>query len=228
MTSLDQLTGKTIGIASPGSAGQTILWIALKLKGVDPAGVQFVSIGGTNARVSALLAGKIDGAPAHVAEATVAEDTGKVKTLMTTGDVMGPYLQSGLIASGARLKANPQLAQKVVDAFIDASRWAGSDKAGYIELSKKLVPKMTDAQRDQSYELCQKIKLCPTDGGRSADNVSHSSTWPSRPATCPRTSRRSRPGSTRLGRAGALGRRPAARAAARRGAPGRRAGRHVR
>jgi ABC-type nitrate/sulfonate/bicarbonate transport system substrate-binding protein len=173
ITSLDQLKGKTIGIASPGSAGEVILKIALKLKGIDSSQINFVSIGGTNARVAALLAGKIDGAPAHVAEAAVAEDTGKVKTLFTTGDVMGLYLQSGLIASGAWLKANPQVAQQVVDAFIDASRWAGSNKAEYIDLSKKLEPKMTDQERAESYDLYQKIKLFPTDGGLSADSVSH-------------------------------------------------------
>jgi len=173
LTSVDQLKGKTIGIASPGSAGDTITRIALKMKGFDPAQVNFVSIGGTNARVTALLAGKIDAAPAHAAEAAVAEDTGKVKTLLTTGDALGDYLQSGLIASGAWLKANPQTAQKVVDAFIDASRWAGSNRAEYIEASKKTVPKMTDEQRAKAYDAYQQIKLFPTDGGLSPDKVSH-------------------------------------------------------
>jgi ABC-type nitrate/sulfonate/bicarbonate transport system substrate-binding protein len=43
--SIQDLKGRTIGIATPGSAGDVIIRTALKLKGVDPAGAKFVTIG---------------------------------------------------------------------------------------------------------------------------------------------------------------------------------------
>lgn len=165
IASIQDLKGKTIGIATPGSAGDVIIRTALKTKGVDPAGSQFVQIGGTSARVTAVLAGQIDSAPVHAADAAAAVATGKVKVLFNTGDTIGVYLQSGLIASGDWLKKSPDQAQMIVDAFVDASRWAATNKDGYIAYSKEQLPKMVDSERTSAYDLYAQGKFWPVNGG---------------------------------------------------------------
>jgi NitT/TauT family transport system substrate-binding protein len=165
IVSIQDLKGKSIGIATPGSAGDIIVRTALKIKGVDPTAARFVTIGGTSARVTAVLAGQVDAAPVHAADAGDAVATGKVKVLFNTGDTIGVYLQSGLIASGDWLKNNPQVAQQVVDAFVDASRWAATNKDGYIALSKDQAPKMDDNVRSSAYDLYIQGKFWPVNGG---------------------------------------------------------------
>lgn len=165
VASIQDLKGRTIGIATPGSAGDTIIRAALKAKGIDPAESKFVTIGGTSARVTALLAGQIDTAPVHAADGATAVATGKAKVLFNTGDTIGLYLQSGLIASGDWMKKDPQAAQAVVDAFIDASRWAATNKDGYVALSKEQFPKMADGERSSSYDLYTQAKFWPVNGG---------------------------------------------------------------
>ena len=78
--------------------------------------------------MTALLSGQIDAAPVHAADGANAVATGKAKVLLSAGERIGLYLQSGLIASGDWLKKNPQQAQQVVDAFIDASRLSATNK----------------------------------------------------------------------------------------------------
>lgn len=165
IASIQDLKGRTIGIATPGSAADVIIRTALKLKGVDPAGAKFVTIGGTSARVTAVLAGQVDSAPVHAADAGAAVATGKVKILFNTGDTIGLYLQSGLIASGDWLKNNPQQAQQVVDAFVDASRWAATNRDGYMAVSKEQFPKMADSERASAYDLYVQGKFWPVNGG---------------------------------------------------------------
>jgi NitT/TauT family transport system substrate-binding protein len=167
IATLQDLAGRTIGISTPGSAADNIIKAALKTKGVDPAIAKYVTIGGTSARVTALLSGQIDAAPVHAADGASAVATGKVKVLFNTGDTIGTYLQSGLIASGDWIKNNREVAQAVVDAFVDASRWANTNKTGYIELSKVQFPKMVDAERSSSYDLYIQGKFWPVNGGLS-------------------------------------------------------------
>lgn len=171
VASLQDLKGRTIGIATPGSAGDVIIRAALKAKGINPDDSRFVTIGGTSARVTALVSGQIDTAPVHAADADVAVATGKAKVLFNAGDTIGTYLQSGLIASGDWLKNNPQLAQQVVDAFVDASRWAATNKDAYIALSKEQLPKLTDSNRSSAYDLYAQAKFFPVNGGLSQSAI---------------------------------------------------------
>ena len=131
---LSNLAGATLAIASPGSAGQVAAVAALTKLGVDVSKIQQVTVGGTSARVAAILAGEVDLAPALAPAAIPAVDTGKVKILVNTGQVLGNFIQQGLIAN-AHFIRNKALAQKVVDAFIKADQWANKHEDAYIALA---------------------------------------------------------------------------------------------
>src|SRR4051812_3517417 len=53
--SLQNVSGKTMGIDTPGSAGHLSAEIGLQKKGVDPNSVKYVTIGGSSARLAAIL-----------------------------------------------------------------------------------------------------------------------------------------------------------------------------
>jgi ABC-type nitrate/sulfonate/bicarbonate transport system substrate-binding protein len=173
INTLEDLKGKTIGISTPGSAADTIIRTALKLKGIDPEIAQFVTIGGTSARMTALLSGQIDAAPVHAADAATAVATGKAAVLLSAGESIGLYLQSGLIASGDWLANHPDQAQQVVNAFVDSSRWAATNKDEYIALSKELLPDLADDERSNTYDLYIQAKFWPVNGGLGQEGIDH-------------------------------------------------------
>ena len=126
------LAGSRLATAGPGTAGQIVAVAALTKLGVDVSKIDQVTVGGTSARVTALLAGQVDVAPVLAPEAAAAVATGKVKILLNAGQVLGDYLQQGLIASDSFV-ANTTTAQATVTAFLDAERWAQTSESDYIK-----------------------------------------------------------------------------------------------
>jgi ABC-type nitrate/sulfonate/bicarbonate transport system substrate-binding protein len=164
---LQNLSGKTMGIDTPGSAGQLSAEIGFQKQGVDPNIIKYVTIGGSSARTTAVLAGQIDLAPVHYPLALLASSTGKVQQLLDVGKALGPYIQSGLIANDSFTKNNPALAQKVVNAFINAERWAASNQYKYIAYaaSKGLDNGLTGPQEAQTWQYYKADNFFGINGG---------------------------------------------------------------
>lgn len=167
---IDDLEGKTIGVNTPGSAGDTIMKLALDAEGFDIESPEYVVIGGTSARVAALQAGQIQATVAHLVSAEAAIETGQFHALMYCGPALGPYVQTALIAS-KEFTANTEAAQKAVDALIEAERWSASDKDGYIELSQSVDTESSDALRDSAYDGFIDIDFFGVDGGLSDELI---------------------------------------------------------
>lgn len=163
---LNDLNGKTMGIDTPGSAGQIAAQLGLQKKGADTSSIHYVTIGGTSARLTAILAGRIDLAPLHIPAALTAIATGKVTQLVNVGKEIGPYIQSGLIANDNFTK-NRALTQKVVSAFINAERWANSNKYNYIGFAQqqKQTQGLTGQQMTQVWDFYRDVTFFGINGG---------------------------------------------------------------
>ena len=162
---LKNLDGATFATAGAGTAGDVIASSALAESKVDMSKVQRVTVGGTTARVTAILSGQVDLAPVHAADAVPAVATGKVKILLNTGKVLGSYLQQGLIASDKFL-ADKATAQAVVAAFIDAQRWASANESQYIATAtaNDLLGSLTSADAKAAYQQLKDSKIFATNG----------------------------------------------------------------
>lgn len=160
------VAGATMGSAGPGTAGTVIALAAFKKLGVDPTTIKTVTVGGTSARVTAILAGRIDLAAAHAASAVSAVETGKVKILFNAGAVMGQYLQQGLTANGKFVRYHRALVQSVVNAYMTANRWASTDGPGFIKVANdnKLTGTLTDAQELTAWQQLQSSNYFAVDG----------------------------------------------------------------
>jgi ABC-type nitrate/sulfonate/bicarbonate transport system substrate-binding protein len=133
---LNNLNGATLGIDTPGSAGEVAALVALTKKKIDTNQIQPDTIGNSGARTNAILAGRIDLAPVHYGSALTALATGKVIETLDIGGTIGPgYIQSSLWASDSFLKNRP-LAQAAVNDFILAQRWANANKYQYVQLAQ--------------------------------------------------------------------------------------------
>ncbi|HEY5304208.1 MAG TPA: ABC transporter substrate-binding protein [Acidimicrobiales bacterium] len=162
---LKNLAGATLAIASPGSAGQVAAVAAFTKLKINVSKIQQVTVGGTSARVAAILAGEVDLAPALAPAAIPAVATGKVKILVNTGQVLGNFLQQGLIAN-TRFTAKTALAQSVVNAFIQADQWSSTHEAGYIALANKnqLKGSLTAAEESMAWTQLQKAGFWALNG----------------------------------------------------------------
>jgi ABC-type nitrate/sulfonate/bicarbonate transport system substrate-binding protein len=169
---MSNLSGKTLAIDTPGSAGHIISRIAIQKGGGDPDAPRYVTIGGSSARLTAILGGRVDIAPIHYPLALSALDNPNLKVLVDAGKQMGPYLQSGLIASDKFLK-NKALAQKVVNAFINSERWANSNKYKYIAFANanKMGGGLNGAQQGKVWDYYRAVKFFGINGGICYDHI---------------------------------------------------------
>jgi ABC-type nitrate/sulfonate/bicarbonate transport system substrate-binding protein len=168
---LDDLAGQIVGVNTPGSAGDTIMRLALEAEGFDTDSPEYVVIGGSSARVAALQAGQIAATVAHIGLAESAIATGQFRALLYCGPALGPYLQTGLNVSNAYADENPEAMQAVVDAFIDAQRWAASEKDEYLELSETIDSETDLEIRDATYDSLLAQDFWGVDGGIDDESV---------------------------------------------------------
>jgi NitT/TauT family transport system substrate-binding protein len=169
---VEDLVGGTLGINQPGDFGDVVSRSSLTALGFDPdADFNWEQIGGTSARIAGLVAGHIDAGAAHVAEAYAAVQEAGLNPLINTGEVIGPWLQSGIVAMDAWIDENPVLAQYVVDAMIDTTRWAADNKEEWIELTKGNVPDMSDEARSDAYDALMEAEFFALNGGLSEERL---------------------------------------------------------
>lgn len=163
---LQNLAGAKLATAGPGTAGQIIAVAALQKLGVNISQVHQVAVGGTSARVTAILAGQVDLAPVLAPDAAAAVATGKVKILVNAGQVLGDYLQQGLIASDS-FAAEKSTAQATVTAFLNADRWAAANESAYISLANanNLKGSLTASEEQTAWKQLNSGHFFATNGG---------------------------------------------------------------
>lgn len=166
--SLSDLEGGRVGISTPGDISDTLTRVLLDREGVDVDAVNFVQIGGTGARMSALLEGQIDAGAAHAAEGLTAAEEG-LKNLFAYGNAIPDYLQHGLIVTDDWIAENPNLTQLMVDLFVESVRWADDNEDEYIELSLETVEGPSDTARDEAYDIFKDIEMFAVNGGMSME-----------------------------------------------------------
>jgi ABC-type phosphate/phosphonate transport system substrate-binding protein len=170
---LQNLGGTTMGQDAPGSSGVVAAQIALQRSNVDPNTVKYVTVGGSSARLTAILAGKIDLAPVHYPLALKGLSAGKgLQVVVNTGKLLGPYIQTSLVANDNFIK-DKVLAQKVVNYFINAERWAASNKYKYIADAAKrgIDGGLTGPEMASTWDFFKDVNFWGINGGICNKNV---------------------------------------------------------
>lgn len=168
LTGLEDFVGtdRTVGISTPGDISDTLTRYVFQEAGHDPEEVNFVQVGGTSARMTAILNGQLDAGPAHAAEGITAANVGGLQLLVRYGEIIPNYQQHGFLASDDTIANNPVLIQLMVDKFIDSVRWAAENKDEYIALAEaELEEAFAPEVMDEAYEIFQSIGLFAVNGG---------------------------------------------------------------
>ena len=164
VTTLEDLYGKQIGTAGPGAVSTSLSVAALSREGIDVDQIEFVEIGGTSARMAALLAGQTAAGAAHFAEGFNAVEEG-LNPLYVIADGVGAYLFHGVWASREWVEANPNLVQLAIDRFIESVRWAATNKDDYIAAAADVTEGLSDDAKSRAYDEFIRIGLFAVNGG---------------------------------------------------------------
>jgi len=138
------LKGMTIGVTSPGSSTHFMAAYMLVRNGLKADDASFVGTGATSTAVAAARRAEIDAIVSSDPMMTLMQSENLVKVVADTRTAdgtkavyVGPYPGGVIYATPAYIEKNPQVVQKVVDAFVHALRWIASHSAEDIA---KLMP----------------------------------------------------------------------------------------
>jgi ABC-type nitrate/sulfonate/bicarbonate transport system substrate-binding protein len=167
IASVADLKGKVEGISAPGDASELVSHLCLNNQGFDYSTLKIVRIGGTSARVAAIIAGQIDIGAAHIADAlaAVAKSSGALKILLDCGKAVGNYPVTGLVLAGTYIQAHKELVQVLVDEYLNAMRWANDNKDQFVTEAAAWVPDSDPNDNATSYDYFKTVGFWPLNGG---------------------------------------------------------------
>jgi NitT/TauT family transport system substrate-binding protein len=138
------LKGMKIGVTSPGSSTQFMAAYMMVRNGLKADDASFVGTGTTMTAVAAARRAEIDAIVSSDPMMTLMETDKLVKVAADTRTEAGtkavyggPYPGGVIYATPAFIEKNPQVTQKVVDAFVHGLKWIASHSADDIA---KLMP----------------------------------------------------------------------------------------
>ena len=142
---VEDLKGKTVAVAAPGSLPNLLITAILEKYKIAPSEVNFANLGGDLDRFKAVLAGVAD---AGVVAAEFMSIAPKNVTMLVTGhDALPNYVRLCLTMTGKTLQARREDAINFVAAEMDALRFAVGNRAETIKLTQEAIDAKPDDPR---------------------------------------------------------------------------------
>ena len=130
-----QLRGKKIGINRFGDSNDTAVVMALKVWKIDPREVTMLQTGGTQARMAALMSGRVDATVQSYPEIFQARKLG-MNILADIGD-FGSYTNTSNIVTRSYLQQNRSTVKSLIKAQIEAIHYIKTNKEGSLKVLRK-------------------------------------------------------------------------------------------
>jgi NitT/TauT family transport system substrate-binding protein len=162
--SLKDLEGKNLGVSTPGAVSHQVPRLMMLAAGADPAKAKVVPIGGSSARVQALIGKKIDAA---VLNSSFAARTFKTDYLHVIGDAakdLPNYLYAWEIAPRSVLTQKAAAVQAFVTGSIRGVRWALENPDKAAQISQKILPDVPKDEIAAGVSQFAKIRYWNPDG----------------------------------------------------------------
>ena len=130
------LKGKKVGVSSFGATGDLAARVALQQVGLDPTrDVTIVTLGADTLRYAALQSGTVQATHMPIPLNIQMKKEG-YNELFYAGKVLQRPL-TGLATTTDKIRKNPQQVQRMVNAFLRATRALKSERAGFIAFAQK-------------------------------------------------------------------------------------------
>jgi NitT/TauT family transport system substrate-binding protein len=140
----EDLKGKRLAISRFGSVSDIVTQLVLRYWKLEPQkDVAILQVGNTPSRIAAIFSGQVDGGLINPTDVGRVMTSGCCVRLADLGDLDIPYARFGVTAIGSFLKARPDTARKVMEAFVDGIHYYKShaDEAVAALLARGVEPK---------------------------------------------------------------------------------------
>ncbi len=174
----ENLKGRTLATHIPGTSADFAVRLALRKFGIDYKDIQAVMVGGSPARVAAVINGQTDFTMVTEPGKLQGENAG-MKVIIDMAKLKIPFQFSCTVASGKTIRERPGTVEKMVKAMANAVHFFKTNKKESIQIMAKYTRGATPAVLEGSWaaysELLQE-DLYPTMEGLR-DTLAVQATW---------------------------------------------------
>ncbi len=152
-TTLQALVGKTVAVSGIGAISYHIPRIVLERSGIDPEKLKYVAVGSPADRFKALVAGKIDATVVTNTEAAKLAQYPEIVDLVNVPKVVPEIPYEFGMATEDYIQKNSETIYKLTKAIIESNRWIAVNKAGTVEIAKKILPDESTEVLSKAYDM---------------------------------------------------------------------------
>lgn len=152
-TTLQALVGKSVAVSGIGAISYHIPRIVIERSGLDPEKFKYVAVGSPADRFKALIAGKVDSTVVTNTEVAKLAAYPEIIDLVNVPKVVPEIPYEFGMAKDDYIKKNVDTLYKLTKAIIEANRWIATNKAGTVEVAKKILPDESVETLTKTYEL---------------------------------------------------------------------------
>ena len=150
---LQALVGKNIAVSGIGAISYHIPRIVLERSGIDPEKFKYVAVGSPADRFKALVAGKVDATVVTNTEAAKLANYPEIIDLVVVPKVVPEIPYEFGMAREDYIQKNADTLYKLAKAMIESNRWTAANKAGTIEIAKKILPEEPTEVLSRAYDM---------------------------------------------------------------------------
>lgn len=158
---VDDLKGKTIGVASPSSLTYFLVRSISVAKGWGPDGITAVPLGGVPAQMAAMKTGNTDGFMNSTDIGYGLELRGAGRTLVSAGDYLPNFHAHVIFATNKYREANPDAVRRFLAAYFETIALIKDDKQAMVSTGVRVL-EVPEGVLSKAYD--EQIKMVQDDG----------------------------------------------------------------
>jgi NitT/TauT family transport system substrate-binding protein len=154
ITSVNDLVGKKIGVATFGGSADVATRVMLRQAGVNPdQDLAIIATGSAQNRTAALLSGAIQGGMAGGPPDTLDLEARGLHPISDLAALKLPAANTTVMAQRSWVNANRAIVQRYVDSLVEATAHLKQDKPGSVEVLKKYYKSEDDQSMNAAYDF---------------------------------------------------------------------------
>lgn len=152
-TTLQALVGKSVAVSGIGAISYHIPRIVMERSGVDPEKFKYVVVGSPADRFKAIVAGKVDVTVVTNTEVAKLGSYPEIIDLVNVPKVVPEIPYEFGMAKNDYIQKNQDTIYKLAKAIIESNRWIAANKAGTVEVARKILPDEPAEVLSKTYDL---------------------------------------------------------------------------
>ena len=152
-TTLQALVGKSVAVSGIGAISYHIPRIVMERSGVDPEKFKYVVVGSPADRFKAMVAGKVDVTVVTNTEVAKLGSYPDIIDLVNVPKVVPEIPYEFGMAKDDYIQKNQDTLYKLAKGIIESNRWIAANKAGTVEVARKILPDEPVEVLSKTYDL---------------------------------------------------------------------------